>query len=182
MMLLAIGRLDEAVAQLQRAVALDPEEGSLRSWLGLAYLANRDLDAAVAEFERGPSWPEFLWHLSYAHHSRGDDARAADVLLESAPPAAVAIWREAFEEQGYAGIVRAALGHEVSTSDAGCTRDPARAASMLAVLAEDLALACLDEALRLKRPLRDVKWSPAYDPYRSDPRFAALLRRMNLAE
>jgi hypothetical protein len=81
------------------------------------------------------------------------------------------------------GIVRAALEHEILTSGATCTTDPGRAASMLAFLAEpDRMLACLDEAIRQKRPPVDVKPSPAYDPYRGDPRFIALLERMHLAE
>lgn len=181
--LLATGRLEEAETQLERAIALDPETAGPRSWLGRAYLGRRDFDAAIAEFERALVLSNTPWLLSYAHHLRGDDARAAEVLLESAPRAATAAWRQAFEERGYVGIVRAALEHEILTSGATCTTDPGRAASMLAFLAEpDRTLTCLDEAFRRKHASEVVKSSPAYDPYRGDPRFIALLERMHLAE
>ncbi len=45
----------------------------------------------------------------------------------------------------------------------------------------DAMFECLQKAI----DRRDLVWleaDPVYDPYREDPRFAALLRRMNLAE
>lgn len=94
----------------------------------------------------------------------------------------VAAWRRAFEEQGYPGIARAALQHEIGASGRGCTNDPVTAGWLFAALREpDRMFACVDESERLGRAVYDIKVNPAYDPYRSDPRFTALLRRMNLA-
>ncbi len=183
LVLLATGRLEEAETQLERAVALDPEVAWFRSSLGLAYPGKRDVDAAIAQFEQALAFPGTRWVLSYAYHLRGDDARAAEVLVESAPASAAAAWRQAFEEHGYMGSVRARLNQEIAASGTPCTRDPSGAASMLAVLGEaDRMLACLDEALRRKRAMLDVEVQPACDPYRSDPRFVALLQRMHLAD
>ncbi len=41
---------------------------------------------------------------------------------------------------------------------------------------------CLNEGVRLKRPAFITKVYPVFAPYRDDPRFTALLQRMNLAD
>jgi len=45
---------------------------------------------------------------------------------------------------------------------------------------KDKAFEWLDKAFDERSVGHDIRVSPAYDPLRSDPRFADLLRRMNL--
>ncbi len=57
-----------------------------------------------------------------------------------------------------------------------------RATTASSVIGEaDALFACLQKAIDRKDEVY-LKANPVYDPYRADPRFAALLRRMNLAE
>jgi hypothetical protein len=122
--------------------------------------------------------------LAYAHHLSGDDARAAEIVIQTAPsPEVGAAWRRAFDEDGYAGVVRADLERQVAEGGRPCTNEPSYAAFMLAVVGEaDRMFECLDEGVQLKRPNNVIKVWPGFDPYRDDPRFTALLRRMGLEE
>jgi hypothetical protein len=92
-------------------------------------------------------------------------------------------WNEARSDGGYKAVVRAVLDYQISQSGRRCTRVPQTAGLMLALLGEqDRMFECLDEAIRLKTAPSFVKVWPAFEPYRSDPRFIALLRRMGLEE
>ncbi|MHC4505078.1 MAG: adenylate/guanylate cyclase domain-containing protein [Planctomycetota bacterium] len=184
LVLLYTGRVEEAAPHLQRAVDLDPElPGFLRSLADLS-LVERDYPAAVRRYERALRWPGANETLAYVHHLSGDDERAFEALLPSAPSAeAGARWRTAFDEGGYLGVVRALVEERIAESGRPCTSGPDLASYSLAIIGEaDRMFECLEEGLRLKRPAHMIKVHPAFDPYRDDPRFSALLRRMNLVD
>ena len=80
-------------------------------------------------------------------------------------------------------MLRTLLNHQASQDGRTCGNDPRVASRRLAVIGEsDRMFECLNEGVELKRPCFVVKVWPAFDPYRDDPRFTALLRRMNLEE
>jgi TolB-like protein len=186
MVLLAADRVDEAAPHIERAVSLDPELPPFRMSLGMLYIVRGDLNAAIREFERGlPGWSYAPVVLATAHHLNGDRDAATEVLIqaEAPSPATADGWRQALDEDGIAGVFQAVLDYRISRSGSACTADPDQAALLLAVIGgSDRMFDCLDQAIRVQRAPYIVKVWPAFDPYRSDPRFIALLRRMGLEE
>jgi class 3 adenylate cyclase/TolB-like protein len=184
--LLETGRVEEARTQFRNAVRLDPTVGPYRSNMGILHVVTGDFEAAIEEFQRAVdlAWPGVVPLLAYAHHLNGDDQRASEVLIQAAPsPEVAAAWTRAFDEGGYAGIVRAALNHHISQSGRPCANDPALVSTMLAIIGEpDRMFECLNEVVQQRRPPFLAKVWPAYDRYRDDPRFTALLRRMGLED
>lgn len=186
LVLLVTGRIEEAAPHLHRAVALNPEGGSDRYLLGILYLVTGDCEAAIGELERARAraFPLAAAALSHAHHLNGDDERALETVIQTAPSLEVgAAWRRAFDEAGYLGLVRATLDYQISQSGRPCTNDPGVASSVFAIIGEsDRMFECMGEGIRLKRPAFLAKVGLFFDPYRDDPHFTALLQRMNLAD
>ncbi len=93
-----------------------------------------------------------------------------------------AAMRQGFKESRYPGAVRASHEWLVASSGQSCSDDAALGASRLALLGKaDSMFECLGKAIDRKDSVF-LKADPVYDAYRADPRFADLLRRMNLAE
>ena len=83
---------------------------------------------------------------------------------------------------GLPGAIRALLDFFAAVSDEPCTDDPYLAAIMLAGLGEgDAMFECLEDT-RTDDSKVYPKVEPEFDPYRSDPRFQAILEGMGLAD
>ena len=77
---------------------------------------------------------------------------------------------------------QALLDLQVAVSGEPCTDAPYAGALALARLGEsDAMFKCLEDALTENRP-NYPKVEPLFDPYRSDPRFQAILEGMGLAD
>lgn len=74
------GEAQQALASLQRASALAPDDSALAASLGYAYLQAGAPDEAVAQFERAhranPDDPDLTRQLLYVHQQLGDSTRA----------------------------------------------------------------------------------------------------------
>jgi tetratricopeptide (TPR) repeat protein len=77
-----MGRLDEALPQVQKAVELDPLSPNYNAWLGVVYNSRGQHDQAVAQYRRAieldPSlWrPHWLLAIAYGQMKRYEDAIA----------------------------------------------------------------------------------------------------------
>ncbi len=190
-LLMARGRVGEALAEGRLAVLLDPGSPTIRRSAGwLAYYA-RDYDAAVEHLERAqaldPTSAETQRILGLALMGRGSVDRAAAALAE-----AIAGDRSAYAvaADGYLAASRGEPGAARAALDRLAQRAAEEYVSPVAFVILHAALHQHDEAFEwLERAYEERRgWlaylgiEPMLDPLREDPRFAELLRRMRLEE
>ena len=149
-------RYEEAIQQLRTALASDPDYWWAHAWLGRAYARVGRFSEAVAELhtaqQLGAGHPEIESALGRAYADAGDRAEATKVLTHLRERA-----RDEFVSAAYVATLSIGLG-EI-----------------------DEAFAALAQAAAQHSYY--VGWwkvDPELDPLRSDPRFAALLKKVGL--
>jgi TolB-like protein/DNA-binding winged helix-turn-helix (wHTH) protein/Tfp pilus assembly protein PilF len=196
LLLAALGRLDQAVAESRRALELDPLSPAVGHTLGRLFYFSRDYAAAIAQYRRTLEVdPQSFWthfFLSVALEQTGawaeaarEWARAHAAGQEASPPAVPAELSRTLAEAGTAEGYRAFLRKRLQWEEKVPARAPV-ASSNLAIL--HAKLGDTDDALRwLERSFdshtRDLIFlnvEPAYDSLREDPRFKDLLLRVGL--
>ncbi len=150
-------RYDESIEQLRKTVELDPGFFRARLYLGWAYEVKGRHADAIAEFQQtlkqSPENPQLIASLGHAHAISGRAGEARKSLAEL----------EALSRRRYVAPLDLALVH-IGLGD------------------KDRAFEWLDKAVEDHSSwLRMMKLDPKMDSLRNDPRFPALLRRMNLA-
>ena len=188
--LVPTGRFDDARAELDRALALDPLSLAVHISVGLHHFYARDLAAAAAALRAtlklNAEFGAAHYFLGHALMAMGqcDDAIAplerAVTLQEESPETMAALatahalaYHRAHAEAGLADLERLAKESYVS---------PALLAQIHLGLGDhEAALERLEEAG--ERRAADVVWlkvHPIYDAIRGHPRFRALLRTIHL--
>ena len=156
-MLLRAGRYEEAVRHAENAVELDPGHDRARATLGWAYLLAGRADAGLAEVQRAvslaPGNTLWLGQLGAAHAMAGERARAEAIVRELEARAG-----SAYVSPYHVAYVHTGLG------------DVGRAMDWLERAVAERAGGAYG-----------IKGSFLFAPLRGEPRFQALLRRMNLA-
>ncbi len=145
---------DQAIEQDRKTLELDPNYASGRQWLGNAYVQKSMYKEGIGELEKAssasPTAPIPLSWLGYAYALAGRRADAQKVLKQLSELA----------KQEYVPAV-----------------DRARVYAGLGE--KDKAFEWLENGLE-DRSTGNIRVEMPWDPLRSDPRFADLLRRMNL--
>jgi TolB-like protein/Tfp pilus assembly protein PilF len=189
--LLPHGRMGEAIAEVQRALESDPLSLFLRAWLAQYLIFVRQYDRVVEECQKMLSInPGYF----YGYFALGQVLCERRVFSE-----AISQLRRAAELSGNAPLVLGYLGMTLATSGdhAGARAvlagiydaaahlyiPPTSVATIHLGLGEiDQVFTCLDRAIDDRDPIiTPIKTNPILDSIRTDPRFAALLRKMNLA-
>ncbi len=155
--LLRAGRNEEALQAALGAVEFDPEYGRGRSTLGWAYLKLGRPDEGLAELEYAvrlaPDHPLHLAQLGEAYGLTGRTAQARDVLQRLE-----ALSRERYVSPYHMAYVYTGLGEHEN------------------------AIECLERTFEERAGMvYGIKGSFLFTPLRENPRFGALLRKMNLA-
>ncbi|MGB6484701.1 MAG: winged helix-turn-helix domain-containing protein [Candidatus Acidiferrales bacterium] len=184
------GRFDEAFAESERARQLDPLSLIIATDHGALLYYSHQYDRAIDQFrttlEMEPNFPH-AHILMYAYVQEG---RYSDALTD------IEQWRRqgdfadawAFEAYIYARSGKLAQARHAFGEFERRNRDNPSDSIWIYIIAyagmgdRDNLFAYLQEALQQHlNILTALKVDPVYDPYRSDPRFQALLRRVGLA-
>jgi TolB-like protein/Tfp pilus assembly protein PilF len=185
-----VGRPTEGIEQVERAIALDPFNPLHQTFLGVVLAADGRFDEALAVAR---TVLKVVPANAVAHTTVVESLRQLGRYDEE-----LTEWRrqfmalgdaemltaldQGFAADGYRGAMRA--GAALLDARARVADIPPVLAARWHVRAEDAegALAWLERALEARdQNLPYINAVPFWDPLRSDPRFAGLLRRMNLA-
>jgi tetratricopeptide (TPR) repeat protein len=179
------GRSDEAIAQINRAIELDPMSDAYRGWLETIAFLSRQYDLSIKLSENvSDDWAPVGWCY----------------VMKKMYPEAIATWEKEVARFGrqtgdlrFLALVYGLAGRKSETQKIiGELKERSRhhyvfssdfAYAYLGLGDKDQALTFLERAYEEQDPgLFWLKMSPLFDPLRSEPRFQALLRRVNFPE
>ena len=191
-LLACTGQPDAAVAECRHAVERDPLSVFIRFRLAFTLYQTRRFDAAIAEARAGveldPAYHVFYWTLGLALSGLGryDEAveamRQATVLVSGDPTTqAFLSWALGLAGQRDEALaIRTDL--ERRRTQVYCSGF-FMALTYIGLSERDQAISWLQKAAEERDlVLPQLNANPGVDPLREDPRFQALLRRMNFPE
>ena len=186
--LAATGRPEEALTELKRAQELDPLSLIINSLVGFADLQTGRQEEAAAQLRRvvemDRSFPPAHEFLAHVYEGKGEaDEAFAEYLewrrLSGDGDEKLAAYRKAYAASGLRGFYRRRL--DFLLAEPGRV-EPTEVARLYALAGErEQALAWLERAVEQHEG--EAVWLkvlPEYEGLRSDPRFAELLKRVNL--
>lgn len=188
--LMPMGRLDEAVAELETVLDLDPLNLEARRWLGLMHWWRRDYDRAMEQAQLvlavDATYPTAhvligVTRCAQFKFDEGIPELRKGVELSNGAPVWLGWLGLGLAQNGYVSEARAILAQLHAAAEE--TYIPASCFAWIHLGLGELGEAfawmnrAVDDRDQMMTPIRSY---PFFDPIRADPRFAALLRKMNL--
>jgi TolB-like protein/Tfp pilus assembly protein PilF len=190
--LISVGRTNEGLAEVRRALEIEPLDPNMVANLARVYLYDGQRDAGLAQarksYEIDPTFPIARLVLGMALNANGlhDEAIVhAESILQADPnnQHMLQIAGFAYAKTGRKKDAEAVIE---KLREIGKTQYviPSFVASIYGVMGEkDSAFEEMETALEMRDSwLKWIKAEPIYDPLRDDPRFKDLLKRMGLPE
>ena len=189
--LVAVGRLDEALSEVERARELDPFSPTINAFLGDTLYYRRQYDRSLRQYrhalEMYPDATEFHDGIANVYEQKkmlpeAFAERQQVLAMHGQTKTAVAL-AQVYKNSGYMGYLQKRI--EILEQ----APEPAEAPNLyLAHLYAELndqphALHYLERAYEERNPwLLNLKVDPAMDPLRSSPAFRDLVRRIGLPQ
>jgi DNA-binding winged helix-turn-helix (wHTH) protein/TolB-like protein/Tfp pilus assembly protein PilF len=190
--LMSAGRFDEAVAQNKKAMATDPGALSHQITYGMILYYSNRYDEAVAHYEkllqknRDFAYAYFwLWLL---HDLKGDEAKAFEWFTKhrtqmKAPPESFVIYRNAYRQAGWKGILREIIAQDEKMLSGGDNIGLLYEIACFSARIGDRekAFEYLEKSRRAgASSLIFIRVDPYLTTLHGDPRFEELLERIKL--
>jgi serine/threonine protein kinase/tetratricopeptide (TPR) repeat protein len=188
--LLVVGRQRDSLAEIKRAHELDPLSLSINTWLGHILARTGQPDQAVEQLRKTVEMdPNFiLAHFRlgsvYEEKEMYDEAVSEyrEVLkLSGGRPLGVSALAHAYALMGKREEAQKNLDELIRLSKQRFVSPASIALIYIALGDKDQAFAWLEKANELRElNIVRIKVDPRFDPVRSDPRFADLVRRIGI--
>ena len=183
--LMMLGRYADSLASFDRSVEIEPTLADIRNNRAACLVASGKIDEGIEYIKKTIEMdPTFAWthsHISFLYRMKGDHAASVEERSRAAglldQPENAKKLRETFVTGGWAAYLRELLGEDWGAIGRSGTRE----ASFLAELGEkEKAMASLTAAAEKGDWwLFSIKYDPAFDGLRGDPRFQALLKKFD---
>ena len=183
-------RFEEASVEMEKARQLDPSSLTINVGRGRLYYFSRQYEQAARHFQSiiaiEPNDRSLYLALYDVYQQSGMYAEALEAFLKfqelgGMPPAASEEFRQIFRRSGWHGFLRRRLEQMERQKAEGFRESPTSFADLYLRLGEkDKAFTMLEKVFEAREPsVLQFKIEPLYDPLRDDPRYAALLAKIN---